>query len=131
MNEPLSASRLFRGPIVVVPALAALSWLGMIIHNAEELPDLTLGNLEELGPTLVSIVLVALFLLRPDRTSTALLFGWTLLHLVGGGILSVLPLPFLPFTPAQTPSHYAAHVVYSLAQLPLLAYLWPRLRQSR
>ena len=42
------------------------------------------------------------------------------LQLVGGAILSVLPLPFLPFVPAQTVDHYVSHLVYGIAQLPLL-----------
>jgi hypothetical protein len=41
-------------------------------------------------------------------------------QLVGGAIISVLPLPFLPFEPEQSVSHYLAHVVLGLAQLPLI-----------
>jgi hypothetical protein len=46
-----------------------------------------------------------------------------LLHLVGGGIISVLPLPFLPFYPEQRLAHYAAHALYAIAQLPLIVLL--------
>jgi len=42
-----------------------------------------------------------------------------LIHLLGGS-MSVLPLPFLPFVPEQTVLHYLVHVVYAVAQLPLL-----------
>ncbi len=38
------------------------------------------------------------------------LVAWVLLNLVGGGILSVLPLAILPFVPEQSGGHYAAHV---------------------
>ncbi|MGH2490866.1 MAG: hypothetical protein ACRDF9_05100 [Candidatus Limnocylindria bacterium] len=34
-------------------------------------------------------------------------------------MLTVLPLPFLPFAPEQTVSHYVAHVIYIAAGLPL------------
>lgn len=37
---------------------------------------------------------------------------------VGGA--STLPLAVWPFTPEQTVSHYAAHVVYAVAQFPLI-----------
>jgi len=43
-----------------------------------------------------------------------------ILQLIGGAILSVLPLPILPFVPEQSPDHYISHAVYGLAQLPLI-----------
>lgn len=45
--------------------------------------------------------------------------GQASLHLVGGA-LSVLPLPFLPFAPEQSPKHYAFHGLYALTQIRLL-----------
>jgi hypothetical protein len=45
------------------------------------------------------------------------------LHFVVGGLLSVLPWPFLPFLPEQTPQHYGAHAVYAACQVPLLVAL--------
>ena len=41
-----------------------------------------------------------------------------------GGIVTVLPLPILPFVPEQSITHYGAHVVYTIGQVPLvvLAY---------
>jgi hypothetical protein len=50
----------------------------------------------------------------------ALFGGWVVLNLIGGGLLSVLPLPFLPWVPEQSLAHYAVHVVYAAAQLPAL-----------
>ena len=47
-----------------------------------------------------------------------------------GGIVTVIPFAFLPFYPEQSPRHYFAHVVYSVAQLPLLWLLVRRLRRS-
>ena len=49
-----------------------------------------------------------------------ILLAWSILHLVGGGILSVLPLPIWPYEPAQTMTHYAMHLLYGAAQLPLI-----------
>jgi hypothetical protein len=48
------------------------------------------------------------------------LVAWVLLNLVAGGVLSVLPLAILPFVPEQSGGHYAAHVMYAVAQVPLL-----------
>ncbi len=108
-----------------------LSWLGMMIHNAQELPQLTLLHPEELYPTLAYIMLLlAYFFLPWKRISLVLLFGWAILHLVVGGILTVLPLPFLPFYPEQTVPHYLAHAIYSLAQLPLIVFLIRKLVEA-
>ena len=45
-----------------------------------------------------------------------------LLHLIGGAIISVLPLEALPFEPEQSLEHYFSHLVYGLGQLPLIWY---------
>ncbi|HEV2124187.1 MAG TPA: alpha/beta fold hydrolase, partial [Chloroflexota bacterium] len=42
------------------------------------------------------------------------------LQLIGGAIISVLPLPFLPFEPDQSLHHYLSHAAFGLAQIPLL-----------
>jgi hypothetical protein len=56
-----------------------------------------------------------------SRREAARWLMWTAaFQLVGGAILSVLPLPILPFVPAQTVEHYVSHLVFGLAQLPLL-----------
>jgi len=113
-----------------VAAFTVLSWLGMMIHNAVELPQLTLLHPEVGLPTLVYVVLFAAWWLLPyRRAASILLVIWALLHLLGGGILTVIPFPFLPFYPEQSLRHYFAHVVYSVAQLPLLWALVPQLRR--
>lgn len=114
--------------VLQLALLTFVSWLGMMLHNAQELPQLTLLHPEELYPTLAYLLLLlAYFFLPWKRISLMLLFGWAILHLVIGGFLTVLPLPFLPFYPEQTVPHYLAHVIYSLAQLPLIVFLIPRL----
>jgi hypothetical protein len=102
-------------------ALAALvSWGSMVAHNMSELP-IAPGALENTGPLAVALLLLAACLAWPgSRLPVAALLGWAVLNLVGGGIISVLPLPFLPFEPEQSVSHYLVHVVYSVGQIPLL-----------
>ena len=110
------------GRITVMLALATmLSWLGEAVHNAVELPGLTILSLENSIPGIVAALLFGAYLLSPfKRASVGLLLGWGLLNLVGGGIISVLPLNFLPFAPAQTLTHYLAHLFYSAAEIPLI-----------
>ena len=47
----------------------------------------------------------------------ALLLAWALLNLLGGAVLSVLPLPFLPFVPEQSLRHYSFHLLYGLTHV--------------
>jgi hypothetical protein len=98
-----------------------ISWLGEYIHNLFELPNLTVLSPENSLPALVSLALLAgWWLTRFNRVLTLLILAWGSLHLIGGAVLSVIPFPFLPFYPEQTFNHYAAHVEYGLAQLPLI-----------
>lgn len=100
----------------------ALSWLGMVIHNRTELPQLSFLSPEYLLPTAISIFIVCglVLSLRHRRFWSWLLVSWAGVHLVAGAWLSVLPFPFWPFTPEQSIRHYLAHVFYGLAQVPLL-----------
>ena len=117
-------------PVGRVAAFTAISWLGMFIHNEIELP-LTLLSPENSLPGLVSVVLFLGWWLMPYRRVLAYaLLGWALLHIVAGGILSVLPLPIWPFYPEQSLIHYLAHAIYSLAQLPLIALMISQLRNT-
>lgn len=43
-----------------------------------------------------------------------------------GAILSVLPIPILPFSPEQSWDHYASHILFALAQLPAVYLLATR-----
>jgi len=108
-----------------VVAFAVLSWLGLTIHNAVELPRLTILSPEAGIPTLVYIVLVIGWWRFPNqRLWEIMLFVWALLHLVGGGITTVIPFSFLPFYPEQSLKHYLTHVLYSVTQLPLMVVLF-------
>jgi len=115
----------------MVVAFALLSWLGMMIHNAFELPQLTLLSPEVGIPTLIYVLLVIGWWFLPQkRVMGSLLFAWALLHLLGGGIITVIPFSFLPFYPEQSLRHYFAHVIYSVAQLPLLVLSFQSIRRS-
>ena len=47
-----------------------------------------------------------------------------------GGIVTVLPLSILPFVPEQSITHYGAHVVYTLGQVPLVLLSYRALRRT-
>ena len=106
------------------PAAIVLAWAGMAIHDALELPDLVPASPEFLVPTAIYAMAGVAFLLTGTRSSAIVLGAWAALNLVGGGILSVLPLPILPFVPEQSVGHYLAHAFYAVAQVPLVVITW-------
>ena len=116
----------------LLASLTLLAWLGLFVHNSVDLPALTLVSPENSVPALESTILViAGWLLPWKRAAAVALLGWGLLHLIGGGILSVLPIAIWPYEPAQTPAHYATHLLYGLAQLPLIWLLVSWIRSPR
>jgi hypothetical protein len=114
----------------LIAASTALSWLGFYIHNVVDLPGQTLLSPETGLPTLVTLGLfLAWWWLPFKRLSMLALLVWALVQLVGGGILSVIPLSFWPFYPPQTMLHYLMHVVFAGAQLPLIVASLQQLRR--
>jgi hypothetical protein len=107
----------------------ALAWLGFLTHNLADLPNRNPLIPETLYPSLVYGILGLAYLIKPSRLTSALLLLWVGLNFLGGGIISVLPLPFLPFAPEQTAYHYAFHAVYAASQLPALILLLRRWRE--
>lgn len=106
--------------LTLVIGATALAWTGFLVHNIADLPGQTIVSPESLIPTAVTLAVLALWLVPATRGAGAWpLLAWAALNLVGG-LLSVLPLPTLPFTPAQTVTHYAFHGLYALAQIPLV-----------
>jgi hypothetical protein len=96
----------------------------MGVHTVREfgwagLWDLNSGMIPVVG---VQLLLLLRWWLRPEtrRRSAALLLATGIFQLVGGAIISVLPLPILPFQPEQSVEHYLSHVFLGLAQLPLI-----------
>lgn len=112
-----------------VAAAGALAWAGFFVHNMADLPGQTLASPESLFPTVIWLMLLALWLIPATRRGGAWAqLVWSTINLVGGA-LSVLPLPFLPFEPEQTVRHYLFHGVYALSQLPLIGLTWAWLRR--
>jgi hypothetical protein len=109
-------------------AALALSALSMLAHNLFELP-LSPTDLENSGPILFALILAVAYALRPDSKLVAVAaLAWGVLNLVIGGIVTVLPLSILPFVPEQSVTHYGAHVVYAVGQLPLVILGYRALR---
>lgn len=116
---------------VLLAALTLLSWIGLYIHTTIEL-QLPIWRPENSVPALVGLLLFLGWRRQPDRRRlwAGLLLGWTVIaHLLLGAILSIVPLPLWPFVPEQTAVHYFAHVIYGVAQLPLIWVLWQEVKQ--
>ncbi len=94
---------------------------GMLAHNVLEFGPAFLLRPETVIPLAIFGLFALLAWARPaDAIVHALLLVWAMLNLVGGGILSVLPLGLFPFQPEQSLGHYAVHVTYAVAQVPLV-----------
>lgn len=116
----MATARRGSSELVLVVGATALGWAGFFVHNVADLPGHSVRSPETLYPTVLTLTLLVLWLIPATRTfGTWSLLAWTGLNLVGGA-LSVLPLPFLPFTPEQSLKHYAFHGLYALSQIPLL-----------
>ena len=116
----------------LLAALTFLSWLGAYIHTTLELA-LPLWRPENTVPALVGLVLYLGWWKQPQqrRLWAWLLLAWTVGgHLLLGAVVSVLPLPWLPFTPEQSAGHYLSHVIYGVAQLPLIWLLARYLKEG-
>jgi hypothetical protein len=125
-------TRVSNHPTRRIAAFTFLSWLGGYIHHRVELPQLTLLSPEHFIPLLFSIVLFLIWWRSPHRrfASIALLLWALFPQFLGGAVLSVIPLSFWPFYPPQTLEHYFIHVVYALAQPPLIVALIGELRNT-
>lgn len=75
---------------------------GLVVHNLPECPWQVLYHAETAGPIALTGLLAEAALLRPGRATALLLGGWGLVTVVGGA------------------PHYAVHVAYAAAQVPLL-----------
>jgi len=113
---------------VAMAAALTVSAGSMLAHNLYELP-LSPMDLENSGPIVFAAILGIAYALRPDsKVVAAAALGWGVLNLVIGGIVTVLPLSILPFVPEQSLTHYGAHVVYALGQIPLVVLAYRALR---
>lgn len=110
-----------RIPAAAVVLASAVAVAGMVAHNVLEFGPGFLGSTETLIPVAIFVLLALAAHAAPASVVARIaLLAWALLNLVGGGILSVLPLGLLPFAPEQSLGHYGAHVIYGAAQLPLV-----------
>jgi hypothetical protein len=115
-----------------VLAASALAAGGMLAHNVLEFGPAFLVDPQTLIPLGIFAILAILAARETaGRASWTALLAWAVLNLVGGGILSVLPLGLLPFQPDQSLGHYGVHVVYTLAEVPLVVVAWSGVRASR
>jgi hypothetical protein len=112
-------------------ASVVLSVTGLAVHNTREfgvggLADPATGTLPMLVVGLV--VFIVWWRVPRGRLPAALLLAaYGLLNLIGGAVISVLPLSFLPYEPDQSLYHYFSHTIYGLTQLPLI---WMGIRQA-
>jgi hypothetical protein len=106
---------------------------GMVAHNVLEFGPAFLLRPETVIPLGIFGLFALLAWAKPaDAIVHVLLLVWAMLNLVGGGILSVLPLGLFPFQPEQSPGHYAVHVIYAVAQVPLVVVAaWALSRRGR
>lgn len=126
--RPSWASPPAHGRTLAMAGLVSLAWFGMFVHNVADLPDLTLASPENSFPGLVWIAVLVAWMASGGRDSFLwLLFGWGAINLAGA-VISVLPVPLLPFRPEQSLRHYAFHLVYGASQIPLLAYVHTGIR---
>jgi len=109
----------------------AVAWLGLWAHELYRVPSafgLTVdGSLPLLA---IAVALLAWRLLAAHMRAPAVaLLVYALINFVGG-ILSVLPLPFLPFVPEQTADHYLIHAMYAVCQIPMIAMAFSSSKSS-
>ena len=115
---------------LVAGGALVLAWAGFVVHNFADLAGQTLLSPETLYPSLGYVAIAVLWVARARRTAAWVALGWGGLQLVGGAIISVLPLSVLPFDPEQTVRHYLFHVLYGVAQVPLLVMAWRATRRT-
>lgn len=96
------------------------SWLGLWLHELHRVPAL-LGFTPDGDLFMLPIAAGLAYWWHRTRARGAAgaLLAYGLINLVGG-VLTVLPIGWLPFRPEQTLQHYAAHAVYAICQLPLI-----------
>jgi hypothetical protein len=112
-------------------ATSAIAAGGMLVHDVVEFGPGFLVDPQTLIPLgIFAILAIAAARETAGRGAWTALFAWGVLNLVAGGIVSVLPLALLPFQPDQSLAHYGVHVVYTLAEVPLVLVAWSGIRAS-
>jgi hypothetical protein len=106
----------------------AISWFGLWVHELHRVPGLFGFTPDGDLFTLPIAAALATWWVRSHSAAALIaLAAYAAINLVGG-VLSALPLGWLPFVPEQTAAHYVVHVVYAGCQLPLLTLVLARIR---
>ncbi|MEX1171342.1 MAG: hypothetical protein WEG56_01900 [Chloroflexota bacterium] len=110
---------------------SAIAAGGMLAHNVMEFGPPFLVDPQTLIPLAIFAILAILAArVTAGRATWIALLAWSVLNLLAGGILSVLPLGLFPFQPDQSLGHYGAHVVYAVAEVPLVVVAWSGVRAT-
>ena len=113
-----------RNKTIWLAIAVVVSVFGMAVHTVREfgysgLFDFATGFIPVV--TVQLLLFIVWWLVPAARSAAAIaLVATAVLQLVGGAIISVLPLPFLPFVPEQTIGHYLSHLFLGITQVPLL-----------
>ena len=104
-----------------VAAILMVSWLGLWAHELLRAPAQRGFTPDGSLPMLLVAVIIFVAWWRFPQQFLPLAGIWIVcaLQLVGA-CLSIVPLPIWPFVPEQVLSHYVAHGIYFVAQIPLL-----------
>ncbi len=123
----MSASEPTNSALVVLATL--LSIAGAVFHNVMEFGWAIVAGPETYASNGVLAVLVLAWLVFRRRwlLVTAGVVGAVVLL---GTILTVLPLPVLPFLPDQSAGHYLVHGVTAVLQVPLPLVAWRTYRSA-
>ncbi len=92
----------------------AVSWLAMLAHNLLELATRPPVDIENSGPLLVDLALLAAWR-RPRSRGVQVDPRWALLSLVIGGVVTVLPLSVLLFVPGTVSRCFAT--IWSMSSM--------------
>ena len=117
-------SLLVRHTVWLMGGAVAISVIGALTHNVREFGLMSVfisGN----GELVVVAIWGSAFAVwwraaKMRAVAVWILVGLVLLNLLSGAVLTVLPVTFLPFRPEQSLDHYVSHIVYGVAQLPLI-----------
>jgi len=117
-----------RGRLFFMVDAAAFAVGGLAWHNWSEL-RLGFFAWENWAPAAVTTALLLAWIFTGARPVAGAIMGVQIVHVLAA-IVTVLPLPFLPFAPEQDWQHYATHFVYGVLQLPLFAMARSAYRRS-
>ena len=124
MNAPDGSNSAESRKVVWMAVAVGVSAIGMAFHTVREFGY---SGLISPGTGMIPVVSIQgiLFLAWWLRPTARFVLGRALavtgvFQLLGGAIISVLPLPFLPFQPEQSMGHYLSHLFLGITQVPLI-----------